>query len=491
MLARWTLLLTALVPAAPATAQSYLAPKLPDTAAVMTGGTAYKLNSRGMVAGYGVFGTETFGSITVSIFYPFLWHGSRTHPKLPPLAGDLTGIAYDVNEQGQAVGVSNPMAHPDFPLEHPVWWKDGLAFDLRTLVTGGDSLDLQSCMGIDEDERIVGNARLPGALEGGRGFLFEDGIVTDLGDLGGDNHVTQARALGADGVVLGYSFAPPSSFHAFAWKDGVMTDLHDPAQIAGTVSEAYDSNALGVICGSANFKPDSSLFRTAALWDHGQVVNLGSLQPGAAEEQSYAAAINDLSQVVGSSQIAGGFDRAFLWQNGVLSDLNDFLPPGLPFVLRQAWDITNDGRIVGDGYFYLTSKIMPFLLIPDCAGSFTPYATGCAGSGDLVPKLAGMGCPAAGQPIGLEVQDGLGGAPGVFALGLGQASLPITPNCSLSIAPLTTVLPFTLDGHGHHLEVLALPSGIGPATASVQAGILDTGAPGGISATNALSIAMP
>jgi probable HAF family extracellular repeat protein len=490
MLTRSTLLLLALLAPARAAAQSFT-PTNPDTGGSLLFGGAFELSNGGTLVGFGDFAGGPGNS-------PAFWNTSGSHP-LPLLAGDDVGLALSVNEQGQAVGVSTDVVDTPtltFFFDHPVWWKHGEALDLRNLVTGGANLELLFCTSIDEAERIAGSARLPGGSTGLRGFLFEDGVLTDLGDLnpGGSFAGTEVAAIGADGVILGSSTAPTSFMHAFAWKDGVMTDLHDFAQMPGRNSHAFDSNALGVICGSGDFGADFLDYETGALWDHGKIVNLGSLAPGEIWAQAFAFGINDLSQVVGATNLPSGEARAFFWENGVMSDLNAFLPPGSGWILTSAEDITNDGRIVGQGLF--GGSLMPFLLLPDCQGGYTPYAAGCAGTGGFVPALAGMGCPSAGQPIGLSLSGGAGGAPGAYAVGLGESSLPITPACSLSIAPLTSILlPFVLGGagagQGAHLEVLTLPPGIGPLTVTVQAGILDTGVPGWISATNALSIAIP
>ena len=476
--------------AAGAAGQSFI-PTNPDLQGKTDFGAAFELNAGGTLVGLASF-------IAGPSSAPAFWNATGAHA-LPLLPGDDLGIAASVNEADQAVGVSTDvvdMGSLTFFYDHPVWWKHGVAFDLRTLVTGGADLELLNCTSIDEDERIVGQARVPGGSGGLRGFLFEDGLVTDLGDLnpGGFFASTEVATIGADGALLGSSTAPTTFTHAFVWQDGVMTDLHDFAQMPGRNSHAYDSNAEGAICGSGDFGADFLDYETGAVWDHGEIVNLGSLAPGEFWAQAFAFGINDLNQVVGATNLPSGEPRAFFWQDGVMSDLNAFLPPGSGWILTSAEDITNDGRIVGQGLF--NGSLLPFLLLPDCQGGFTPYAAGCAGAGGFVPELEGIGCPAAGQPIGLALAGGAGGAPGAIAVGLGQSGLPITPSCSLSIAPLTSILvPFVLGGvgpgQGAHLEVLSLPPGLGPVTVNVQAGVLDLAAPGWISATNALSIAIP
>lgn len=70
------------------------------------------------------------------------------------------------------------------------------------------------------------------------------------------------------------------------------------------------------------------------------ITDLGTL--GGAS--STACGINDLGQVVGKSAIVTGQLRAFLWQNGIITDLGTL--PGLSF--SEARAVNNRGQVVGD-----------------------------------------------------------------------------------------------------------------------------------------------
>jgi probable HAF family extracellular repeat protein len=76
------------------------------------------------------------------------------------------------------------------------------------------------------------------------------------------------------------------------------------------VSAAYAINERGQVVGSSD--------GTAALWQDGAVVDLGTL-PGYL--WSYGSAINDRGQVVGWSGAAESPDHAVLWENGKITDL--------------------------------------------------------------------------------------------------------------------------------------------------------------------------
>jgi probable HAF family extracellular repeat protein len=61
--------------------------------------------------------------------------------------------------------------------------------------------------------------------------------------------------------------------------------------------------------------------------------------------------------VVGSSEIAGATGtHAFLYQNGVMQDLNRLLPPGSGWVLEAATAINGSGEIAGFGAYAVTKS---------------------------------------------------------------------------------------------------------------------------------------
>jgi probable HAF family extracellular repeat protein len=73
--------------------------------------------------------------------------------------------------------------------------------------------------------------------------------------------------------------------------------------------------------------------------------------------------INNRGQVVGFS-LPGplGSGRAFLWQDGVMFDLNTLVPKGSPWYLQQALSINDDGQIVGFGT--IGGNVHAFLATP-------------------------------------------------------------------------------------------------------------------------------
>jgi len=137
-------------------------------------------------------------------------------------------------------------------------------------------------------------------------FFWDAGVMRDLSTLGGDFSV--ANGVNARGQVVGRSSTASGEVHAFRWTDGTMEDI-GPNLGVGTVL----INEEGQVVWTAPVPAGAH----AMLWDAGNVVDLGAI--GGA--YSFARALNDRGEVVGSSPTAEGFNHAFLWSNGVMRDL--------------------------------------------------------------------------------------------------------------------------------------------------------------------------
>jgi hypothetical protein len=87
----------------------------------------------------------------------------------------------------------------------------------------------------------------------------------------------------------------------------------------------------------------------ARLLENGSVVDLPPL-PG--DTESFAAAINNSGDVVGSSRKSGGCPRAVLWRHGEYTkpvDLNTLQPSGNGWLLLSGTAINDNDQIVGEG----------------------------------------------------------------------------------------------------------------------------------------------
>jgi probable HAF family extracellular repeat protein len=81
---------------------------------------------------------------------------------------------------------------------------------------------------------------------------------------------------------------------------------------------------------------------------------------------SAALGINSAGQIVGYCDLASG-SRAFIYQNGVMTDLNNSIVPGQNggfLTLSQATAINDNGAIVGYGLRTASGPYFAFLAIP-------------------------------------------------------------------------------------------------------------------------------
>src|SRR5881392_1693088 len=97
--------------------------------------------------------------------------------------------------------------------------------------------------------------------------------------------------------------------------------------------------------------------RHAVVFQNGSTTDL---TPNlAAPQESFANWINKSGQIVGGS--AG---RAFVWQNGVGTELNTLIPASLGITLTSADGIDDNGQIVANGTTTGSNLDETFLLTP-------------------------------------------------------------------------------------------------------------------------------
>lgn len=308
----------------PAAAQTYLFTGLSPWPG--TGSRAYGINSNGHVIGwYDHYPGQRFA---------YLWHeGPGTD--LGGLDPDDNVEARAINSAGQVVGFSNVWLTP-----HAFLYDDGVVTDLGTIVDGP-----HYALDINDSGQTVGYA----VDAEYRAFLYSDGTLTDLYDLAGFEG--EARAINNSGQIVGYDDTPAGNV-AVLYSEGTLTNLGG----FGGACQANDINDSGLIVGSAYM---ISGFWRACTWSAGYVTELGTL----GGTDSKALAVNSSGHIVGWANTSSAVPHAFLHQDGLMTDLNDLLPPGSGWELTEARDINDHGQIVGWGT--IGGDTHGFLMTPD------------------------------------------------------------------------------------------------------------------------------
>ncbi len=293
-----------------------------------------------------------------------LWkHGEITD--LGTLGGNES-FAAAANNRGQITGVAlntipDPFSFYYFFLQGSMngtqtrafLWENGVMKDLGTL-GGPDAFPNL----VNQRGQVAGFSytdNVPTATAGLptlHPFLWEEGKgMIDLGTFGG-TQTASVNGLNEHGQVVGGSYLPGDiQIHPFLWDGDKLVDLTAPPFEGGANGEASWINDGGEVVGLAGLPvscdDSGDQIQHAFLWRQGAMTDLGTV---AGTPNSAASFINAHTQVVGLS-FACDFSvfNAILWENGSMADLNTLIAPDSPFHLYSASFIDDGGEIAAFG----------------------------------------------------------------------------------------------------------------------------------------------
>lgn len=307
-------------------AQSTPGPYILTDLGTLGGGSAQAndMNENGQITGY--------ATNSSSWSRAFRWDDGHM-TDLGTLGGSA-GIGLGINGLGDVVGYSNKVPGG---ASVATLWRNGAVINMTPELAAGQG---SSARAINDSGSAVGG------ISYGDGFLWENGVRTPLGDLGAGfgsfpTDINNARQIvGSSAAVTEHG---PMG-HAFLWQNGQMTDL-------GVLPGDEDSgasaiNTHGVIVGSTGRTDMETYeqFYKPFIYANDQMTAIPV--PGT---EAFAADVNDHGVVVGTMRAGGAVTpwHAWIYKDGVVTNLNAVKPTGSGLHLAFANAINNDGQIAG------------------------------------------------------------------------------------------------------------------------------------------------
>jgi probable HAF family extracellular repeat protein len=259
------------------------------------------------------------------IVHAFAWRDDRL-TDLGALPGNNSSAVFEINGTRIGVGMSETSItdpYTGWPSAHAVMYVRGKVKDLGTLPGGFESqandINNRGLVSGFASNGIQDPYSMLGWGTQARSFVWRNGVMTDIGTLGGPDAVS--TTLNARGEITGQSYTDSTANPAtgvpttdpFLWHNGRMRDL---GTLGGAFGLANWLNDRGEVVGQSDLAGDQASH--PFLWDGKRMLDLGTLGGdfGAAND------VNDAGAVVGWATTPGDSTaHAFLWDHGVMTDL--------------------------------------------------------------------------------------------------------------------------------------------------------------------------
>jgi probable HAF family extracellular repeat protein len=305
-------------------------------------------------------------------------------------AGEVVGIAETAaqNPLGEAWSCSAFFFGPDGYVCNGFAWQDGVMTALPPFPGGIDSY----AAGVNNKGQVVGWAEngvhdptCNDVPPFNQVLQFEAAIwgprqnqMTQLPPLAPDPD-SAATAINNKGQVVGISglcsnaVGGASAEHALLWENGVPTDL---GNIGGQAwNTPISINNQGEIVGFGNISGDENAPENPAAFIWSPANKMQEIPPYGTDTNNAAFDINEKGQVVGNSfNVTANTSRATLWQDNTLNDLNTLVIQPTSLYLTLAQGINDAGEITGTAIDTATNETVGFLAVPVFDGSGNPEA---------------------------------------------------------------------------------------------------------------------
>ncbi len=293
-----------------------------------------------------------------------LWQRGHKIKNLGTFGGNVSS-AVSVNDLGQIVGGATNATTDQYAAGlGPCWslncwpaatqwrafmWQNGVMTDLGTLGTGNDAVaGLLNATG-----QVAGISYTNTTANHTTGvptqdpFFWEQGnSMVDMGTLGGT--FGYPNWINSNGQVVGQSnLAGDKKYHPFLWQKGKT--MQDLGTLGGKSGTATWINDAGEAVGGA-WTTGNQAFH-AVLWKNGKALDLGVLT---GYKHSLAYSINSKDQIVGcvTNNLNKGCTHGFLWENGTMYNLNKLVARGSGLTLSMPLNINDRGEIATWGNYH-------------------------------------------------------------------------------------------------------------------------------------------
>ena len=220
-----------------------------------------------------------------------------------------------INNSDTVVGSRFVTANSGLREEQACSWQMGMGIsDLPTL--GGATSSIAK--GLNDAGWVVGSSILPGDITP-TATLWHNGSASNLGTLGGN--MSQAIAINASNQAVGISELANGETHAFRYDlsaSGGVTNRVDLGSLPGGYSIALAISDNGLIVGTSGNR--------AVLWENGKLIDLNArISPKSGWVLNKATGVNESGQIVGVGSLGGDPFRAFVLTptEGCVADLNN------------------------------------------------------------------------------------------------------------------------------------------------------------------------
>lgn len=244
--------------------------------------------------------------------------------KLPVPSGSVYSTAMEMNDNGQAIGY---VYDANWQNNKAIFWSQNQAI-IMGVMTGSTAM---------YPRHLNNNGQVIGTDNNNTGWIWENGVYTNLGKLNVNDKYTIPQFLNNQGMVAGISYDLNYKISSWVWQNGQFTKLADvPGTNNNQVRGLNDSGQL------IGLSYDSNYVYKPWIWQNNQYTYLVGLS---GSTQSYPQFINNQGDVIGSSYVSNT-NKYWIWKQGHLKEITGIY--GKPNT--QVQGLNNQGQVLGLSY---------------------------------------------------------------------------------------------------------------------------------------------